>query len=126
MFTTYEVFLFWSYSYYFRMFKKLIDNLIPTGIMKYLIENYFTKKLKFVKFEEGPKVLSVEDLLFGFKIWFGSCLISTFAFMAERRKGFVNKPRKMKFIKVSPHRVDDCGQKMAISKELMNVFRIKL
>ena len=102
MFRTYEVFHFWSNAYYYRMFKKLIDSLIPTGIMKLLVEKYFTKKFKFVKLEEGPKVLGVDDLLFGFKIWFGSCIISTLTFAVERLKKSLKKPRKIKFSKVVP------------------------
>lgn len=84
LYTTSDAFLFLDNSFYFRMLKNIIDNLIPSGVMDYLIENNYVKKFEIQKLEEDPKVLSLDDLLFGFKIWFGSCLISFFAFCAEK------------------------------------------
>jgi hypothetical protein len=83
LYTTYEVFMFHNFAFYYRMFKNVIDNLIPTGIMNYLIENHYTRKWKFEKLEDEPKVLSLDDLVFGFNIWLGSCLISLIMFFAE-------------------------------------------
>ncbi|CAG9800605.1 unnamed protein product [Chironomus riparius] len=68
LYTTYDVFLFIDNSFYFQMFKKVINDLIPTGIMNHLIEYNYTKKIKFDKIEKEPQVLNVDDLLFGFKI----------------------------------------------------------
>lgn len=84
LYTTSDAFLFLDNSFYFRMLKNIIDNLIPSGVMDYLIENHYAKKFEIQKLEEDPKVLSIDDLLFGFKIWFGSCLISFLAFFFEQ------------------------------------------
>ena len=105
LYTQLDVFVFLSRAYYFRMFKILVDDLIATGVMKHLVENYYTRKYKFEKVEEGPKVLSINDLLFGFNIWLGCCLISLLAFVAERITRFIKpikKPSKIKFSKIFP------------------------
>ena len=84
LFTTSDAFLFLDNSYYFRMLKKVIDDLIPTGVMNYLIEKHYVNQFKIQKLEENPKVLCLDDLLFGFKIWIGSCLISSLTFISEQ------------------------------------------
>ena len=42
------------------------------------------KNWKPQKVEKKPKVLSLDDLQFGFKIWFGTCLCACFTFLIER------------------------------------------
>lgn len=93
LYTSHEAFVFVQTAFYFRMFKKIIDPLIDTGIMKHLSENYYTKKLKFETFQSLPKVLCVNDLTFGFNIWFGSCCFSIIIFVAE----FGSKMMKNRF-----------------------------
>jgi hypothetical protein len=101
--STHEVFLFRHYSFYFNMMKNVIEDLIPTGIMKYLVENFYTKKFRFEKVQAaGPAVLTFDDLLFGFKIWVGSFLLALLAFFAENFARLKKKKRKMKFDKVHP------------------------
>jgi len=103
LYTTYEVFMFHNFAFYFRMLKNVIDNLIPTGIMNHLIETHYTRKWKFEKFEDGPKVLSLDDLIFGFNIWLGCCLISFISFILEQvLRIFKKQPRVIKFAKVHP------------------------
>ncbi|CAG9798468.1 unnamed protein product [Chironomus riparius] len=123
LYTHQEVFMFWSHSYYFRMYKMLIDSLIPTGIMKYLVDTYYTKKLQFEKFDEGPKVLSVDDLLFGFKIWLGCCLISVLSFVAEILYQIILKPRKIEFYKVHP--IELQLMQTELNAELRGKFKVK-
>ena len=42
MYTSHDAFTFHSFLFNFRMIYNAINNLIPTGIMKHLIENYYT------------------------------------------------------------------------------------
>ena len=112
LYTHQEVFMFWSHSYYFRMYKILVDSLIPTGIMKYLVDTYYTKKLQFETFEEGPRVLSVDDLLFGFNIWLGCCLFSFLTYLAEKLFQFISQPRKVQFYKVHPIEIQKVQTKL--------------
>lgn len=76
LYTSHDVFIFIGNVFYTQMFLKIIKSLIPTGIMSYLIENFYTKKIKFAKVEDEPKVLGLDDLGFGFNIWLGFCLLS--------------------------------------------------
>jgi hypothetical protein len=88
LYTTYDAFLFLDNAYYFPMLVNLINNLIPTGIMNHLIDVFYTKRWKFLKTEKEPKVLNFDDLQFGFKIWFGSCLIAFLTFLLEKGTKF--------------------------------------
>ena len=103
--TSQDAFYFYGAAYYTRMFMKIIDNLIPTGVMNYLIEEHYTRKWKFVKDEKGPKILTVNDLAFGFNIWLGSCFISILGFVVERFIKFMKKPVKVKYAKVHPVKI---------------------
>lgn len=70
-------------SFYFEMIEKTVHSLIDTGVMNYLIENHIGRKLTFRKPENEPKVLSINDLLFGFNIWLGFCVLSVICFFVE-------------------------------------------
>jgi len=108
------------------MFIKIIDDLIPTGIMKHLIEEYYTKKLKFAKVGKEPQVLTLDDLAFGFNIWLGFCLLSIVGHVAEHLVRFVTKPKKQKFAKVLPiNDVDNVEVECILMPELLKIFRIK-
>lgn len=125
LYTTYEAFLFRSYSFYYRMYKNVIDNLIPTGIMNWLLEDDYTKKWKFKKSRKGPKILSFNDLSFGFNIWLCTCLISLLAFGAEQLDRFkLQKPKKIKFAKIYPLEDTNENHFKDISEELIKIFRI--
>ena len=102
LFTTHESFVFFDFSFYFRMLKKTIDKLIDTGVMKHLVDNHYLMRKKFGKTQKGPKVLNMNDLSFGFNIWLGFCLISIAAFVAEKIFKLTRKPREIKFAKVHP------------------------
>jgi hypothetical protein len=132
LYTNHEVFAFWNHIFYFRMFKILIDNLIATGVMKHLVEKYYTKKWKFEKFVESRKVFSVQDLAFGFHIWLWCCLMSFLGFLAELIYKRLNSPRKkpkpIKFAKVHPILIENeevCIPKKNLDKKLVQKFRIK-
>ncbi|CAG9810326.1 unnamed protein product [Chironomus riparius] len=122
--TTSEAFMFRSFSFFYRMFKKVINNLIPTGMIEHLVTEFYTKKRKFVKIEDERKVLSVNDLLFGFKIWFGCCLSAGFAFWFEMLTTRAVRCKKIKFAKVYVTQNYEFGQKV-LSSELIMKFRVK-
>jgi len=126
MYTTQEVFIFHRSAYYFRMLFKIVDDFIPTGIMNHLIEKYYTKKWTFRKVGKDPRVLTVNDLAFGFNIWLGSCLLSFLAFLAELVVRFMKRPRKIKHAKVYPDRYtlrdNTCYD---LKPDLVENFRIK-
>jgi hypothetical protein len=126
MYTTYDAFLFIDNSYYFQMFKKIINDLIPTGIMNHLIEYHYTKKFNFVKVEKQPQVLIVNDLLFGFKIWLGSCLTSFIVFIIEiffKCCRTIQGPRK--YAKVYPLTDKNDFPNKTLKTELIQKFRVK-
>ncbi|CAG9798469.1 unnamed protein product [Chironomus riparius] len=135
LYTTHEVFVYRSHSYFLRMIDTLINDLIPTGIMKYLVENHFNKKWKFEMVDEGPKVLNLDNLFFGFNIWLGCCLISFMSLIIELVVGLIipvryeyEKSRKIKFKKVSPMPLDNIEVHMRpikLRSELIKIFRIQ-
>lgn len=105
LYTSHEAFVFFDLAFYFRMFKKTVDSLIDTGVMKYLTENYYSKKKEYIKASSTPKVLTVKALAFGFNIWLGVCGCSIAAFIAEISRGKWKKNVKVvkvKFAKVHP------------------------
>ena len=65
------------------MFKKIVDMLIDSGVMRYYTENYYTKKIVLETFQSSPEVLLVNDLSFGFNIWLGFCCLSVVIFVVE-------------------------------------------
>ena len=124
------------------MLNEVINNLIPTGIMNHLIENYYTKKAKVMKVGKNPKILDVDDLAFGFNIWLGFCAISGAAFVIELilgmrtckknlsfeilKKKMIN--RKMKFAKVYPIEstlIVICSENKRPSLKLIEKFKIR-
>jgi len=129
MHTMYEVFLFRGHSYFFRMFDILVKHLIPTGVMKNLVETHFNKKWKFEKVMEGPKVLSLSDLMFGFKIWLVCCIFPFLTFICEIMYRFLrplSKYWKMKFGKVHPlEDVEIDTKRVKLNSALIKEFRTK-
>jgi hypothetical protein len=103
------------------MFHNIVNSLIPNGIMNYLIENYYTKRSTFTKIKTGPKVLSMQDLAFGFNIWLGFCLISTLSFIAE---WFIKRFWK-KSTKIHPLTTEDVEVDVHRDPEFYNRFRIE-
>ncbi|CAG9806656.1 unnamed protein product [Chironomus riparius] len=99
IYVSHQVFIFLQQSFSFRMLYKTVNCLIDTGIMKYLTDNHLMRK-KLTKIVEHAKVLSMKDLLFGFNIWLGFCVISFGAFMLE--KLCCQKTKRSKFAKIHP------------------------
>jgi hypothetical protein len=125
LYTTYEVFQFWDYSFSFDMLSNIVNNLIPTGIMKHLIELHYTKKWKFDEEASEPKVFSIDDLLFGFKIWIGCCLTSLASFVLELASIYLKKSQKPVFIKVYPLLNSNNDSKCKLKLELVQKFRVQ-
>ncbi|CAG9812359.1 unnamed protein product [Chironomus riparius] len=124
--TSQDVFYFYGAAYTTRMLLKIIDNLIPTGVMKFLIEEYYTRKWKFAKDEKGPKILTVDDLAFGFNIWLGSCCISIVGFIIEFIIKFIRKPVKVKYAKVYPVNEESYSDRYdRLDLELVRKFKAK-
>ncbi|KAG5683283.1 hypothetical protein PVAND_012572 [Polypedilum vanderplanki] len=100
-------------NFYSHEFYKLLSKLMPSGIPYHFTkmhkEIYF--KLVNEKEEKEPKVLTLDDLDFGFFIWFPFIGISIIVFILEliifkltkKKKRF----RKMKFAKVHPMVIDE-------------------
>jgi len=104
LFTFNEVFMMISGTFYDEMIRKVINRLIPTGVMNHLIENFYERNWKFVKAQNIPKILNLNDLLFSFIIWSGLCLVSFIVLMIERQIVPENIlfTKKLKFAKISP------------------------
>ncbi|CAG9801205.1 unnamed protein product [Chironomus riparius] len=83
VYTFHDAFVFMDNAFYFRMYNKIINDFIPTGIMNHLITNFYIRKFDYEKIIEDPKVLNLADLAFGFNIWLCACLVSVFGFIAE-------------------------------------------
>jgi hypothetical protein len=125
-YTTYDAFVFGECTHTFRMLHKTVNNLIPTGIMKYLIEEYYTKKWNFKKPESDPKVLDLNDLEFGFLIWLGFFPFSFLAFSVELCLKYRIRSKKVKFAKIHPELSDpDDDLDSDLNSELVEKFRIK-
>lgn len=80
--TTLESFIFYHTSFAFRMMKLTVDKLIDTGIMRYLVDDDLRIKNP-PKLNDDPKVLSLNDLDFGFTIYLGFCGLSFFIILLE-------------------------------------------
>ena len=83
MFKSQQVFAFHNHAFYFRMLKKTIDDMIDTGQMENLIKNSCSNSENNRDRYDGPKVLAMSDLEFGFYIWIGCCCVSIFGFVLE-------------------------------------------
>ena len=125
LWSTYDVFIFHGNAFYFRMLFKIVDSLIPTGIMHHLIEEHFTKKFKFQKVRKIPRILNINDLSFGFNIWLGFCTISFIGFIVEILMKFLKKPKQIKYAKIYPSSKDEETVVFkSISSELIEKFKI--
>lgn len=125
LYTTHDAFMFWNFAFHFRMLHNVINNLIPTGIMKLLVEQYYTKSSEFPKLENNTKVLSLDDLMFGFKIWFVCCLVSLIAYIGERIYSWYKAPKKVRFEKIEPLPYNLTEAETVLKTELVTKFRVK-
>lgn len=126
LFTFNEVFMMISGTFYDEMIRKVINSLIPTGVMNYLIENFYERNWKFVKTPNIPKILNFNDLLFSFIIWFGLCLVSFIIFIIERQIVPENIlfTKKLKFAKISPINEKNIEMFGKLNENLISKFRI--
>ena len=94
MFTSQKVIAFHDHAFYFRMLKKTIDSMIDTGQMDNLVKISYKRNLQsFGVTYNGPKVLAMSDLEFGFLIWVGCCCVSIIGFMIEQLFRLVKKTK---------------------------------
>jgi hypothetical protein len=72
-------------SFLLNHLNEILGKIIPAGIPQYLYE--FHKLMLFKKYEpvvdSGPKVLTFDDLGFGFVLWLCACGISVAEFLLE-------------------------------------------
>lgn len=103
IYVSHQAFIFQQHSFYFRMLHKTVNNLIDTGVVKYLLDNHLKRK-KIVKLEDHARVLRLKDLLHGFNIWLGFCGISFVVFLVEVLSKIKEhkKLNKLKYAKVHP------------------------
>jgi hypothetical protein len=96
--TTQVGYFFYRNNYMFHLTNRAVGALIPAGIMQNLNEYHFwfTEGKPEAEEDEGPSVLSVTDLSFGFVIWLAACGISTFIFAIEW-----SKPRIKRLIRTT-------------------------
>ncbi|CAG9803589.1 unnamed protein product [Chironomus riparius] len=119
-------------AFYFRMIEQTTNRLIDTGIMKYLIEHIATENIRIKKSNVLPKVLSLEDLLFGFNIWIGFCCLSLASFIFEilslklqikwRNQLF---PRLISNVKIWPAIQIGSINNMQLKPQTLNHFKVK-
>jgi hypothetical protein len=72
-------------SFIYRHLNSILEKIIPAGIPHYLYDYYslmlFKKFQPFV--DKSPRILTVNDLSFGFVLWLCACSVSTAAFLME-------------------------------------------
>jgi len=69
-------------SIFTKMIHNVTDRLIDSGIMENMMQNLMIYSRKFQN-EKDPKILSLDDLAFGWNIWLGFCGISGLIFVFE-------------------------------------------
>lgn len=128
LYTINEAFIFQQYTFYKEMFRNVIDSLIPTGIMDYLVDRFYIQKWKSETYQRIPKVLEVHDLFYSFVILFVMNLLSFLILALERlivpENVLVNK--KLKFAKISPNSEENQkdGDNVELNVNLIKKFRI--
>jgi hypothetical protein len=82
--TTQNGFLFLRNHFMFHLTDRVTRDLIPTGILQRSRDYHFWfREGKDRSEEEGPQVLRVTDLSFGFVLWLVACSVSTAVFIFE-------------------------------------------
>jgi hypothetical protein len=72
-------------SFLYKKLNQILEKLIPMGIPQYLVKYHEANMFgTFIASGlNGPTVLTVEDLTYGFVLWLGACGVSTVAFLME-------------------------------------------
>lgn len=81
LFTTHTSFMFDRNNFMIDLFDEIIERLLPSGIIQHL-KNKYGYSTSFI-LKHGPKVLSVDDLSYGFIIWLVTCAMSLSVFVLE-------------------------------------------
>ncbi|KAL7013934.1 hypothetical protein ACKWTF_015653 [Chironomus riparius] len=81
-FVTRATFQFYRNNFYLFIINSVINAWTTTGIMDKIIKDAMGEKMKF-RVKKEPKVLTVENLDFGFFIWLGCCGCSFACFVLE-------------------------------------------
>lgn len=95
-------------NFFFDVINKATQQLKPAGIIDRIIEQCYPFKRTLLA-EKNWKVLKLNDLIFGFVIWMGWCMVCTGVFFGEcvfknlRGKRIVKKKIvKLKYAKIHP------------------------
>ncbi|KAL7013033.1 hypothetical protein ACKWTF_015163 [Chironomus riparius] len=80
-------------SFLWPIFDDVINKLIPSGILQYLLELY--AYFMYEKYDwspkKYPKVLTFDDLSFGFVLWLTACGMSVLGFLIEHSSQLVHE-----------------------------------
>lgn len=72
-------------SFIYEILNEVLEKTLPSGIPQHLIKFHYS--IIFQKYEpvvdNSPKVLTLDDLGFGFVLWLGACAISIVGFILE-------------------------------------------
>ena len=82
---TLSVLLTFTNSFLYDTLNELMDKIVPAGIPQYLIKYHEFNMFKvFVPADLSPvRILTIQDLEYGFVIWLGACGISFVGFLME-------------------------------------------
>lgn len=129
LYTSHEAVGLYQDSFAFRMFKKTVDRLIDTGVMSHLSNEHYTRKHSYYRVLNGPKVLSLGDVGFGFNIWLGFCIFSFLIFvienMSKRLKTKEKDPQRHKFAKIHPMAGIVDEQSCDLKVTTLRIFRVE-
>ena len=72
-------------SFIYDILNQVLEKIIPAGIPQYLVKyhesNMYKEYVPIV--DNSPRVLTVDDLEYGFVLWLGACGISVVGFLLE-------------------------------------------
>jgi hypothetical protein len=83
--TTITALLTYKNSFIYEILNEILQKTIPFGIPQYLMNFHYLTLFKHyeVSSDKNPKVLTIDDLSFGFVLWLGACGISLIGFLYE-------------------------------------------
>lgn len=124
LYNSHQAFVTEKQAFYTRMMRKTVNRLIDAGIIKFILSKYHKINTKPLEDDDGPKILSLNDLAFGFNIWLGFCALSIVALILEKVFELVNTPRRIKFAKIHPLPHDDLVTYNIYYRSYYNKFRV--
>lgn len=74
-----------QHSFLYNTFNEVMEKIVPAGIPQYLYKFHQEQMYKIYEPEAdgSPKVLTFDDLSFGFVLWLGTCGVSLAGFLLE-------------------------------------------